>query len=100
MNVARVSTIVTSTGELKQERVALVQPSYAKTHALVSPHVEKAIQVLLDVMNQAYDVTIRPADKIAAAKLILEYGLVKPPTNVQGSGEDGEFVHKVQVEFV
>jgi hypothetical protein len=46
---------------------------------LAIPHVEEAFGVVVEIMK---DETKRPTDRIAAAKLIIEYGCGKPKETI------------------
>lgn len=47
---------------------------------LAAPHVEDAFRVIAEI---TIDETKRPADRIAAAKIIIEYGCGKPKERVE-----------------
>jgi len=86
-----------------ESRVAIMRPARAKVAELCAPHVEAAIQMLADIVAakvEGVDVVrlfeIKTTDRIAAAKLILEYGAGKPIQMIEGSGDEGEHIVKVQ----
>ena len=51
-----------------------------KGFTLAQPHVEDAFRVLAEIM---IDETKRPVDRIASAKILIEYGCGKPKEHVE-----------------
>ena len=51
-----------------------------KGFTLAQPHVEDAFRVIAEIM---IDETKRPSDRIASAKIIIEYGCGKPKERIE-----------------
>ena len=63
---------------------------------LAAPHVEDAFRVIAEI---TIDETKRPSDRIAAAKIIIEYGCGKPKETVETSLTLNDFNIKDIVNF-
>jgi hypothetical protein len=67
-----------------------------KGFTLAIPHVEEAFIILSEIMK---DETKRPTDRIASAKILIEYGCGKPKETIDNNVSISEFNIKDIVKF-
>ena len=63
---------------------------------LAAPHVEDAFRVIAEIM---IDETKRPTDRIASAKILIEYGCGKPKETIENNISMTDFNIKDIVAF-
>ena len=67
-----------------------------KGFTLAQPHVQDAFRVIAEIM---IDETKRPTDRIASAKILIEYGCGKPKETVDNNITINDFNIKDIVKF-
>ena len=67
-----------------------------KGFTLAQPHVQDAFRVLAEIMT---DEEKRPSDRIASAKILIEYGCGKPKETVETTHNINEFNIKDILKF-
>ena len=67
-----------------------------KGFTLAQPHVHDAFRVIAEIM---LDETKRPTDRIASAKILIEYGCGKPKETVHNQHEIIDFDIKNYLKF-
>ena len=67
-----------------------------KGFSLAQPHVQDAFRVIAEIM---VDETKRPTDRIASAKILIEYGCGKPKETVETTLNVNDFNIKDIIKF-
>lgn len=69
----------------------------ATLREIAREHTDKAVKALLDVLENA---DAPPAARVAAANSILDRGYGKPSQPIDGDGQGGAIVHRIEMVAV